>query len=145
MNHRVIEYDAAERTTYFPSLREALAAAKVMAGRRAVESLDRAGRWVCMETMIQGQYLTIRSDPAVLGGKPCFIGTRISVELIRDKLAAGESVADVARDYPQVPRAAIEALAWDHLFGQGKLVVNSAPPEQGDPDDVELTGDDFLH
>ncbi len=33
----------------------------------------------------------IVSDPAVMMGKPVFAGTRITVESILDKLAAGES------------------------------------------------------
>ena len=34
----------------------------------------------------------ILSDPAVMMGKPVIAGTRISVELILDKLAAGETI-----------------------------------------------------
>ncbi len=33
----------------------------------------------------------IRSDPSVMMGKPVVAGTRITVELILDKLAAGET------------------------------------------------------
>ena len=34
----------------------------------------------------------IESDPAVLMGKPVVAGTRIAVELILEKLSAGETV-----------------------------------------------------
>jgi uncharacterized protein (DUF433 family) len=34
----------------------------------------------------------ITSDPKIMMGKPTITGTRITVELILDKLAAGESV-----------------------------------------------------
>ena len=37
----------------------------------------------------------IRSDPAVLMGKPVVAGTRITVELILEKLSAGETVEQV--------------------------------------------------
>lgn len=46
----------------------------------------------------------ITSDPNVLGGKPCIAGTRISVELVLDKLGAGDSVADILTDYPFLTR-----------------------------------------
>lgn len=51
----------------------------------------------------------ITSDPAVMLGKPVIAGTRITVELILEKLAAGETVDDLLRDYPQLTRAAVEA------------------------------------
>jgi len=41
----------------------------------------------------------IESDPAVMGGKPVVAGTRITVELILDKLAAGETVEQIL-DFP---------------------------------------------
>ncbi len=48
-------------------------------------------------------------DPAILMGKPTIKGTRISVELILDKLAAGESVADVLRAHPHLTETQIRA------------------------------------
>jgi uncharacterized protein (DUF433 family) len=35
------------------------------------------------------------SDQTILNGKPVIAGTRISVELIREKLGAGESADDI--------------------------------------------------
>lgn len=51
----------------------------------------------------------IRSDPAVLGGKPCIRGTRLSVEHVLELLASGASVDDVRHAYPQVETEAIAA------------------------------------
>ena len=51
----------------------------------------------------------IVSDPAILNGKPVIAGTRISVELILEKLGAGESVDDILADYPHLTREAILA------------------------------------
>jgi uncharacterized protein (DUF433 family) len=34
----------------------------------------------------------IHSDPAIMKGKPVIMGTRITVELILEKLAAGETI-----------------------------------------------------
>lgn len=41
----------------------------------------------------------IVSDPAICGGRPCIRGTRIRVADILDLLAAGDSRADILRDY----------------------------------------------
>jgi uncharacterized protein (DUF433 family) len=42
------------------------------------------------------------SDPAVMMGKPVLKGTRITVELILDKLAAGETVPDILAAHPRL-------------------------------------------
>ena len=58
------------------------------------------------------------ADPAVMMGKPCIKGTRITVELILRKLGAGRSFADLLEAYPQLTeedlRAAL-AFAADYL------------------------------
>ncbi|MEE8523306.1 MAG: DUF433 domain-containing protein [Thermoanaerobaculia bacterium] len=55
----------------------------------------------------------IRSDPKVMMGKPVIAGTRITVELILDKLAAGETVEQILAAHPRLTREAIrEALAF---------------------------------
>jgi uncharacterized protein (DUF433 family) len=51
----------------------------------------------------------ITSDPAVMMGKPVIAGTRITVQLILDRLAAGESVDDLLRAYPRLTREEIQA------------------------------------
>jgi len=42
-------------------------------------------------------------------GKPVVSGTRITVELILEKLAAGESVAQILGAHPQLTEASIRA------------------------------------
>ncbi len=44
----------------------------------------------------------VTTDPAVMMGKPCIKGTRITVELILRKLSAGRSFADVVEAHPQL-------------------------------------------
>lgn len=44
----------------------------------------------------------IAADPAVLGGKPCVRGTRISVEFILELMASGASRDDIIRGYPHL-------------------------------------------
>ncbi|HEX8500169.1 MAG TPA: DUF433 domain-containing protein [Pyrinomonadaceae bacterium] len=51
----------------------------------------------------------IQSDPAVMMGKPVIAGTRITVELILEKLAAGETVEQILDAHPRLTREAISA------------------------------------
>lgn len=47
--------------------------------------------------------------PTVMGGKPVVEGTRIAVELILEKLAAGDTVQDLIQDYPDLTEHSIRA------------------------------------
>ena len=51
----------------------------------------------------------IVSDPAVMMGKPVVAGTRITVELILEKLAAGETVEQLLAAHPHLTPEAIRA------------------------------------
>jgi uncharacterized protein (DUF433 family) len=48
------------------------------------------------------------SDPAILGGKPCVQGTRLSVEFIMELIAAGATRDEIVRAYPQLTAEDIE-------------------------------------
>ena len=57
----------------------------------------------------------IQSDPDVMMGKPVIAGTRITVELILEKLAAGETVEQIHEAQPRLTRESIlAALAFDN-------------------------------
>ncbi|MFH1760714.1 MAG: DUF433 domain-containing protein [bacterium] len=51
----------------------------------------------------------IQSHPSIMMGKPVIAGTRITVELIIEKLAAGESVDDILEAHPQLSKDSIHA------------------------------------
>ena len=51
----------------------------------------------------------IVSDPNVMMGKPVVVGTRITVELILEKLAAGETAEQLLEAHPRLTREAIQA------------------------------------
>jgi len=51
----------------------------------------------------------IKSDPSIMMGKPVIAGTRITVELILEKLAAGETVEQILQAHPRLTREAIQA------------------------------------
>lgn len=51
------------------------------------------------------------SDPEILGGTPCFRGTRVPVDSLIDYLEAGDSLDEFLDNFPSVSReAAIAAL-----------------------------------
>jgi len=55
----------------------------------------------------------IVSDPEVMMGKPVIAGTRITVESILEKLAAGETVDEILDAHPRLSESAIRgALAF---------------------------------
>jgi uncharacterized protein (DUF433 family) len=51
----------------------------------------------------------IVSEPDVMMGKPVVEGTRITVELILEKLSAGESIEQVLDAHPSLTRDGIQA------------------------------------
>ena len=69
------------------------------------------------------------SDPAIMMGKPIIAGTRITVELILEKLGAGETAEQVLSEHPHLPedgiRAALsfaaEALKADVVYPAEKI------------------------
>ena len=57
----------------------------------------------------------IQSDPDVMMGKPVIAGTRITVELILEKLSAGETVEQILEAHSRLTRESILAL-WRMQF-----------------------------
>ena len=51
----------------------------------------------------------IVSDPKVMMGKPVIAGTRITVDLILEKLGSGESIEAVLEAHPRLTREAVLA------------------------------------
>jgi len=51
----------------------------------------------------------IHADPSIMMGKPVVAGTRITVELILEKLAAGETTEQILAAHPRLTRDAIQA------------------------------------
>ena len=64
------------------------------------------------------QRKAITKDEGVMLGKPTVAGTRLTVELILEKLAAGEGVGQIVESYPRLERESVrEAL----LFAAGRV------------------------
>lgn len=58
----------------------------------------------------------ITQDPAVMGGKPCIRGMRITVGTVVGQIAAGRSTEAILDDYPYLEREdiaqALRYAAW---------------------------------
>ena len=53
----------------------------------------------------------IHSDPAIMGGTPVFVGTRVPFQTLLDYLEAGDPLAVFLEDFPTVTREqAVRAL-----------------------------------
>lgn len=51
----------------------------------------------------------IVSNPAVMMGKPVIAGTRITVDLVLEKLASGETVDQILEAHPRLTREGVLA------------------------------------
>lgn len=81
---------------------------------------DASTRLVAMNAIV--------SDPAVMFGKPVVAGTRITVDLILDKLAAGESMEDLLRAHPRLSAEGVRAaLAFAARSLRGETVLDADP------------------
>ena len=58
-------------------------------------------------------FARITQDPAVMGGKPCIRGLRVTVGMIVGQIGAGRTVDELLSDYPYLEREDIlEALRY---------------------------------
>ena len=51
----------------------------------------------------------IQSDPSILMGKPVVAGTRITVELILEKLSEGETIERILEAHPRLTKEGVLA------------------------------------
>jgi uncharacterized protein (DUF433 family) len=58
----------------------------------------------------------ITQDPAVMGGKPCIRGMRVTVGMVVGQVGAGHSIEQILSDYPYLEREdvlqALRYAAW---------------------------------
>ena len=71
----------------------------------------------------------IQSNPRIMMGKPVIVGTRITVELILEKLAAGETPEQILEAHPHLPQDAIPAALAFAAEALKADVVYPLPPE----------------
>ena len=72
------------------------------------------------------QFDRITHNPAVMGGKPCIRGMRVTVGTILGLLAAGRQHSEILAAYPYLEaddiRAALSYAAWRMEEREGALV-----------------------
>jgi uncharacterized protein (DUF433 family) len=62
---------------------------------------------------IMSDFKRITQNPAVMGGKPCIRGLRVTVGMIVGQIGAGRTVDELLADYPYLEREDIsEALRY---------------------------------
>ena len=72
-----------------------------------------------MDTLTQ-----ITQNPAVMGGKPCIRGTRVTVGMIVAQIGAGLTIDQLLADYPYLAREDIlEALRYAAWRAQEREVA----------------------
>ena len=54
----------------------------------------------------------IESNPSIMMGKPVIAGTRIPVELILEKIAAGETIEQLLKEYPRLTEEGVRAALY---------------------------------
>ena len=55
----------------------------------------------------------ISRDREVMGGTPCFAGTRVPIQTLLDYVEAGDSIDEFLTDFPAVKRAQVIAFLED--------------------------------
>jgi uncharacterized protein (DUF433 family) len=78
-------------------------------------------------------------DPEVMGGVPCFRGTRVPFQTLIDYLRAGNSLDEFVRQFPSVERKlAVEALSETGWRQPGALAgrIHIAPGFDDLPADI---------
>ncbi len=59
------------------------------------------------------EFTRITQNPAVMGGKPCIRGLRVTVGVIVGQISAGRTIDEILADYPYLEREDIpEALRY---------------------------------
>jgi uncharacterized protein (DUF433 family) len=66
------------------------------------------------------------SDPKVMMGKPVVAGTRVTVDLILEKLGSGESIEAVLESHPRLTREGV--LAALRFAAQAGFELRSSTP-----------------
>jgi uncharacterized protein (DUF433 family) len=70
----------------------------------------------------------ISIDPKIMLGKPCIKGTRITVELILEKLAGGATVEWILDGYPHLIREdVLEAIRYAKAVLTNEEIIDSTP------------------
>ncbi len=63
-------------------------------------------------------------DPKIMAGKPIIRGTRVPVDAVIHRIAQGEGIEDILKDYPRITRQDIKAaLEYASSLVRGEDVI----------------------
>lgn len=72
--------------------------------------------WPLLEVHLMREFERITFDPAIMGGKPCIRGMRVTVSLVLGLMAAGRSHSEILVAYPYLEdedlRQVLEYASW---------------------------------
>jgi uncharacterized protein (DUF433 family) len=67
-----------------------------------------------LTTIPKGLEHIMSINPEILGGEPCFNGTRVPLETVIDNIAAGITIERILRNYPSLTPEHVDAvLQWE--------------------------------
>ena len=67
----------------------------------------------------------IQSNPNILGGAPCFAGTRVPVVSLLDAIRFGRTLDEFFEDFPSVKREQVDAVL--EMVKRGERVIERRP------------------
>jgi uncharacterized protein (DUF433 family) len=80
---------------------------------RRVNEVDEARRRAERYARLRERWIV--RDPEVKDGEPVIRGTRLTTGAVYARVAGGDTLAEIAAEYPEIPSEALEAAA---LYGQ---------------------------
>jgi uncharacterized protein (DUF433 family) len=75
------------------------------------------------DTKLDRDAVVVVRNPAILGGRPTFRGTRVQAEILFENLAAGYSLDEILENFPTLDRNDL-TLA---IRQAGEMVMRAAP------------------
>jgi uncharacterized protein (DUF433 family) len=70
------------------------------------------------------QFDRITFSSAVMGGKPCIRGMRVTVSMVLSQIGAGQSIESLLEDFPYLGREDVmQALQFAAWITQGREIV----------------------
>ncbi len=89
--------------------------------------LHQATRYASMirkRDIIMSEFTRITQNPAVMGGKPCIRGMRVTVGMIVAQIGAGLTIDQLLAEYPYLEREdVLEALRYAAWRAQEREVI----------------------
>ena len=79
----------------------------------------------------------ITRDPAVMGGKPCIRGMRVTVGMIVGQIGGGRTIEELLSDYPYLEREdVLQALRYAAWLAEERAIELAHAQLPGDANDV---------